>query len=128
MRRVEGQRMKIRVTGAAGFRAKFVVERLQTGHELTRFDRVPLETAHRFIRGDITSYSDVLAACGGPDVVVRMVALGRGGEKCSVSVAHVLRQSESVVGNFVEKARDRARDKGKSASRGSQMVMNPLPR
>jgi len=77
--------MKVLITGAAGFQAKSVIERLEKKHELTLFDRAPMETEHRFIQGDITNYDDVLAACQGQDVVVHMVALVRGRSKNSVS-------------------------------------------
>ena len=77
--------MKLLITGAAGFQAKFVIERLEASHELTLFDCIPMETRHRFVRGDITNYDDVLSACEGQDVVVHMVALVRGRNKRPVS-------------------------------------------
>jgi nucleoside-diphosphate-sugar epimerase len=70
--------VKILITGAAGFQAKYVINRLQPKHELTLFDIVPMQTTARFIKGDITKHEDVLQACAGQDAVIHLVALVRG--------------------------------------------------
>jgi nucleoside-diphosphate-sugar epimerase len=62
--------MKVLITGAAGFQAKFVIERLREKHELTLFDIVDMQPPGRFIKGDITKYEDVENACKGQDAVV----------------------------------------------------------
>ncbi|MDA1085492.1 MAG: NAD(P)-dependent oxidoreductase [Verrucomicrobia bacterium] len=69
--------MKILITGAAGYQAGFVIDRLQARHELTFFDRVEPRAPGRFIGGDITRFDDVKAACAGQDAVVHLVALVR---------------------------------------------------
>lgn len=77
--------MKILVTGAAGFQAKFIIDRLCEKHDLTLFDIVEMETEQRFVQGDITKFENVRRACEGQDVVVHLVALVRGRDKKSVS-------------------------------------------
>jgi len=72
--------MKILLTGASGYLASFVIERLRTNHELTLFDRQPPRDQFsdlRFVQGDITNFDNVSAACAGQDAVVHLVALVR---------------------------------------------------
>jgi uronate dehydrogenase len=69
--------MKILITGAAGYQAGFVIDRLQPDHELTFFDRVQPQREGRFIAGDITDFDAVREACAGQDAVVHLVALVR---------------------------------------------------
>lgn len=69
--------MKILIAGAAGYQAEFIIRRLQAEHELTLFDRVKPDIAGRFIKGDICSFDDVMAACAGQDAVIHLVALVR---------------------------------------------------
>jgi nucleoside-diphosphate-sugar epimerase len=69
--------MKILITGAAGYQAGFVVERLRGSHTLTLFDWVKPEHEGRFIEGDITDFDTVNRACVGQDAVVHLVALVR---------------------------------------------------
>ena len=65
---------KVLITGAAGYLAHFVIERLRSKYELTLTDRVEVNRSDvsglRFIRGDITCDSDVADACEGQDAVV----------------------------------------------------------
>ena len=72
--------MKILITGAAGFLAKFVIDRLHKKHDLTLFDCVEMKTEARFIHRDITNYEDVKRACEGQNAVIHLVALVRGRE------------------------------------------------
>lgn len=71
---------KVLVTGAAGYLAGFVIERLRSKYELTLTDRLEpkLDIKNfRFVLGDITAYPDVEKACAGQDAVVHLVALVR---------------------------------------------------
>ena len=71
---------KVLITGAAGYLARFVVERLSSSYELVLTDRVaPLTDVPGlpFIQGDVTSFPDIDSACAGQDVVVHLVALVR---------------------------------------------------
>lgn len=73
------------ITGAAGYLAGFVIERLRAHYDLTLTDRVepkeqpsgPSLQGLPFILGDITSYPDVERVCAGQDAVVHLVALVR---------------------------------------------------
>ena len=67
--------MNVLITGAAGYQARFIVERLRGRHSLRLFDRAP---GPGILQGDITSFNDVKAACAGQDAVVHLVALVRG--------------------------------------------------
>lgn len=74
---------KVLVTGAAGYQAGFVIERLRGKFELTLFDRVVPSPDHAglpFICGDITDAEAVRRACHDQDAVVHLVALVRGRE------------------------------------------------
>lgn len=72
------------ITGAAGYLAGFIIDRLRPRYELTLMDRVevgarragPLQDVP-FLLGDVTAYPDVERACAGQDAVVHLVALVR---------------------------------------------------
>ena len=71
---------KILITGAAGYLAGFIIERLRPKYELTLTDRVELPLDRQdlpFVQGDITTYVDIEGACEGQDAVVHLVALVR---------------------------------------------------
>jgi nucleoside-diphosphate-sugar epimerase len=71
---------KVLITGAAGYLAGFVIERLRAQYELTLTDRIERRQdigGVPFILGDITSYADVERACAGQDAVVHLAALVR---------------------------------------------------
>ena len=71
---------KVLITGAAGYLAGFIIERLQSTYQLTLTDRVQPRSDFNglpFVPGDITSYADVERACAGQDAVVHLVALVR---------------------------------------------------
>jgi uronate dehydrogenase len=71
---------KVLVTGAAGYQAGFVIERLRRHFALTLFDRVPPPVGRDnlpFVCGDITDGEAVRGACRGQDAVVHLVALVR---------------------------------------------------
>jgi nucleoside-diphosphate-sugar epimerase len=70
----------ILITGASGYLAGFVIERLRPKYKLTLTDRVEPGPDRRdlpFILGDITSQATVEKACEGRDAVVHLVALVR---------------------------------------------------
>jgi nucleoside-diphosphate-sugar epimerase len=71
----------ILITGAAGYLARFIIERLCPHHALTLFDRVPPQHVAAnglpLVLGDVTSYEDVERACAGQDAVVHTIALVR---------------------------------------------------
>lgn len=71
---------KVLITGAAGYLAGFVIERLRTRYRLTLTDRVePKGDIHDldFVPGDITDSETVERICAGQDAVVHLVALVR---------------------------------------------------
>jgi len=68
---------KVLITGAAGYLARFVIERLRERHALTLFDRVEPKSDLPFMQGDVTDYADVERACAGQDAVAHLVALVR---------------------------------------------------
>ncbi|MFC4597648.1 NAD-dependent epimerase/dehydratase family protein [Cohnella hongkongensis] len=75
---------RILITGASGYLARFVVERLaRQGYRLRGFDRVtpsddrPL---HDFVQGDITSFEDIRKACEDQDIVIHLVSIVRNRE------------------------------------------------
>ena len=72
---------KILITGASGYLAQFIINRLHDTYELTLTDivepdQVPANTT--FIKTDVTNASEIEAACAGQDAVVHLVALVRG--------------------------------------------------
>ena len=69
---------RVLVTGAAGYLAGFIIAELEAEYALTLFDRVPMETTHPFIQGDIIDPGVVARACAGQDAVVHTIALVRG--------------------------------------------------
>ena len=71
---------KVLITGAAGYLAGFIIERLRPKYELTLTDRVELPPDRQdlpFVQGDITTYGDIERACEGQNAVVHLVALVR---------------------------------------------------
>ena len=71
---------KILITGASGYLAQFVIDRLHAAYQLTltdivepksNFDMIP------FIKADVTNASEIEATCAGQDAVVHLVALVR---------------------------------------------------
>ncbi len=72
---------KILITGASGYLARFIIDRLQDAYQLTLTDIVAPEGSFpntTFIKADVTNPSEVEAACAGQDAVVHLVALVRG--------------------------------------------------
>ena len=72
---------KILITGASGYLAQFIIERLQGEYQLTLTDLVEPDralTGTTFIKADVTNASEIEAACAGQDAVVHLVALVRG--------------------------------------------------
>ena len=72
---------KILITGASGYLAQFIINRLHGSYKLTLTDivepdQVPAGTA--FIKADVTNTSEIEAACAEQDAVVHLVALVRG--------------------------------------------------
>jgi len=71
---------KILLTGASGFLASFVIERLRENYQLTLFDRADPRAEFAdlpFIAGDITDLEMVERACENQNAVVHLVALVR---------------------------------------------------
>ncbi len=71
---------KVLITGASGFLASFVIERLRENYDLTLFDRAAPRaefSALPFIEGDITDLEMVERACENQSAVVHLVALVR---------------------------------------------------
>jgi nucleoside-diphosphate-sugar epimerase len=71
---------KVLITGAAGYLAGFIIDRLRLRYSLTLFDRIEPEPARGdlpLIPGDITDAAEVEQACAGQDAVVHLVALVR---------------------------------------------------
>ncbi len=72
---------KILITGANGYLAQFIIDRLRGKYELTLTDIVELDraiTGTTFIKADVTDASEIEAACVNQDAVVHLVALVRG--------------------------------------------------
>ena len=72
---------KILITGASGYLAQFIINRLHGTYELTLTDivepdQIPENTT--FIKADVTNASEIEAACAAQDAVVHLVALVRG--------------------------------------------------
>ena len=71
---------KILITGAAGYLAGFIIQRLRPKYELTLTDRVEPKPEFRdlpFMQADITNYAEIEKVCEGHDAVVHLVALVR---------------------------------------------------
>ena len=71
---------KILVTGASGYLAQFVIDRLHTAYQLTLTDVVEPDRAFpdtTFIKADVTDAAEIEAVCAGQDAVVHLVALVR---------------------------------------------------
>lgn len=72
---------KILITGASGYLAQFIIERMQTKYQLTLADIVEPEREFKgtsFIPVDVTNLSEIESACAGQDAVIHLVALVRG--------------------------------------------------
>lgn len=72
---------KILITGANGYLAQFIIDRLRGKYELTLTDIVELDRAFAdttFIKADVTNASEIEAVCADQDAVVHLVALVRG--------------------------------------------------
>ena len=71
---------KILITGAAGYLAGFIIQRLRSKYELTLTDRIEPKPDFKdlpFVQGDITNYAEIEKICEGQDAVVHLVALVR---------------------------------------------------
>ena len=71
---------KILVTGANGYLAQFIIDRLRGRYQLTLTDivepdHVPADTT--FIKADVTNATEIEAVCAAQDAVVHLVALVR---------------------------------------------------
>ena len=72
---------KILITGANGYLAQFIIDRLRSEYELTLTDIVELDRAvagTTFIKADVTNAAEIEATCADQDAVVHLVALVRG--------------------------------------------------
>ena len=72
---------KILITGASGYLAQFIIDRLHGSYKLTLTDivepdQVPADTT--FIKADVTNAPEIEIACAEQDAVVHLVALVRG--------------------------------------------------
>ena len=71
---------RVLISGASGYQAGFVIDRLRPHCALTLFDRVPPAGERAdlpFVQGDVTCYDDVRRACEGQDAAVHLIALVR---------------------------------------------------
>ncbi len=71
---------KILITGASGYLAQFIIERLHTEYQLTLTDIVEPKREFdgtTFIKADVTNASEIEDACAEQDAVVHLVALVR---------------------------------------------------
>ena len=72
---------KVLITGANGYLARFIIDRLHENYELTLTDIVAVDTAltdAHVIEADVTNAAEIEAACAGQDAVIHLVALVRG--------------------------------------------------
>ena len=72
---------KILITGASGYLAQFIIDRLHSEYQLTLTDLVEPDRAFAdttFIKADVTNTAEIEAVCAGQDAVVHLVALVRG--------------------------------------------------
>ena len=71
----------ILITGANGYLAQFIIDRLRSEYALTLTDIVEPDRAiagTTFIKADVTNAAEIEAACADQDAVVHLVALVRG--------------------------------------------------
>ncbi len=71
---------KILITGACGYVAQFIIERLRDRYQLTLTDIAEPRREFgntRFIKADVTNTSEIETACTGIDAVIHLVALVR---------------------------------------------------
>ena len=97
---------KVLITGAAGFQAGYIIDRLRETYDLVLFDRAAPRAEFAglpFISGDITCLADVENALAGCDAVVHLVALVRGreglplGAYCDIMVRGTWNVAEACV-------------------------------
>ena len=72
---------KILITGASGYLAQFIIDRLHSEYQLTLTDLVEPDHAFAdttFIKADVTNAAEIEAVCAGQDAIVHLVALVRG--------------------------------------------------
>ncbi|MDE0016846.1 MAG: NAD(P)-dependent oxidoreductase [Candidatus Poribacteria bacterium] len=72
---------KILITGASGYLAQFIIDRLHGEYQLTLTDLVEPDSVladTTFIKADVTNPAEIEAVCAGQDAVVHLVALVRG--------------------------------------------------
>ena len=68
--------MKIVLTGASGRVGRYVLAELAATHDVVAFDaRPPVDSAVRFVQGDITRMADCRQALDGAEVVVHLAAI-----------------------------------------------------
>ena len=71
---------KVLITGAAGYLAGFIIQRLRSKYDLTLTDLLEPKPDFKdlpFVPGDITNYAEIEKVCEGHDAVVHLVALVR---------------------------------------------------
>lgn len=71
---------KILITGASGYLAQFIIERLHPQYQVTLTDIVEPKSdfdGTTFIKADVTNASEIETACAEQDAVVHLVALVR---------------------------------------------------
>ena len=71
---------KILITGAAGYLAGFIINRLRSKYELTLTDRVEPKPDFKdlpFVQADLMNYEEIEKICEGHDAVIHLVALVR---------------------------------------------------
>lgn len=71
---------KILITGAAGYLAQFIIDRLHHDYQLTLSDIVEPSREYvgtKFIKADVTQLAEMEIACKGQDAVIHLVALVR---------------------------------------------------
>jgi nucleoside-diphosphate-sugar epimerase len=100
--------MKVLVTGASGRIGKFVVDRLESDHEVAIFDKEkPVDQMARFIEGDVQLRDSVLAALQGFEAVVHLAAVpmytGENEVFMDVNIGGTFNVLEGAIRNDVKK-------------------------
>jgi nucleoside-diphosphate-sugar epimerase len=105
--------MRVLITGASGYVAKYVIEDLEGDHELVLLSRrhpsegrFGTQTKAPFIRGDLTSMEDCRRAVEGVDAVAHIGAIGHPTPETfgnnSVSTYNLLEAArEAGIGRFI---------------------------